>query len=121
MAKILIVDDEEDIVRLLAVRLRARNYEVVSALDCVEAVTQAQKEKPDLVILDIKMPGEGGLYVFEKLRKSSQTASIPIIFHSALPPLEVEKKVEELGADGYITKPFDTDVFLAKVRELAGE
>jgi len=116
--KILVVDDEPDIIKMLGTRLKANGYEVISAQDGVQAVSVAHKEKPDLIILDVKMPAQDGYTVYENLQMAANTSLIPIIFLTALPPEEVKKKVQELGADGYISKPFDTEDILKKVKEL---
>ncbi|MDP8215746.1 MAG: response regulator [Candidatus Kaelpia imicola] len=116
--KILIVDDEPDVIKVLGMRLKANNYEVISAQDGIQAVSIAHREKPDLIILDIKMPAQDGYAVYENLRMAVSTNLIPIIFLTALPPEEVEKRVQELDADGYISKPFDTENILNKIKEL---
>jgi len=116
--KILVVDDEPDIIKMLGTRLKANGYEVISAQDGVQAVSVAHKEKPDLIILDVKMPAQDGYTVYENLQMASNTSMIPVIFLTALPSEEVEKKVQELGADGYISKPFDTEDILSKIKEL---
>lgn len=118
--KILIVDDEPNVVTTLSTRLRANNYEVIAAFDAMQAVRQAHRENPDLIILDIKMPGGGGYTAFEQIKQSSDTALIPIIFLSALPPVEVERKAKELGADDFIPKPFQSEVLLDKIKKLLG-
>ena len=118
--KILVADDEPDVVRMLAMRLRANGYEVVGALDGMQAMAVARREQPDLIILDIKMPGRDGYSVLESLRMSAKTALIPIIFLSALPLAEVEKKSVELGAEGYFAKPFDSEKIVATIREMIG-
>jgi DNA-binding response OmpR family regulator len=116
--KILIVDDEPDVIKMLGVRLKASGYEIISAQDGVQAVSIAHKEKPDMIILDIKMPAQDGYTVYENLKMAASTNLIPIIFLTALPPQEVEKKVKKLGADGYISKPFEAEDILKKIKEL---
>jgi DNA-binding response OmpR family regulator len=78
--KILIVDDERDIVKALMIRLKNSGYDVVSAFNGVEGVSMAYGEKPDLIILDIRMPAGSGLSVAEQLKRSTHTRAIPIIF-----------------------------------------
>ncbi len=116
--KILIVDDEPDVIKMLGTRLQANGYEIVSAQDGIQAVSVAHKEKPDMIILDIKMPAQDGYTVYENLKMAASTNLIPIIFLTALPPEDVEKRVQELGADGYISKPFETEDILNKIKEL---
>jgi DNA-binding response OmpR family regulator len=78
--KILIVDDERDIVKVLVIRLESSGYEVISAFDGAQGVFMAHKENPDLIILDIRMPAGDGFSVAERLKRSSHTWTIPIIF-----------------------------------------
>ena len=78
--KILVVDDEKDIAMALKIRLRDSGYDVLVAFDSVQAYVTAQKEQPDLIILDIFIPGGGGFVVAERLKKSLTTQHIPIIF-----------------------------------------
>jgi len=78
--KILVVDDEEDVARALKIRLKANGYHVVLASDSVQAFSMANKEKPNLIILDIMIPGGGGFVVAERLKQSTATHDIPIIF-----------------------------------------
>jgi len=119
--KILVADDEPDIVKMLSMRLKAHGYEVIAAFDGLQAVREAYKERPDLILLDIKMPAGDGYTVFENLKRSVQIRLIPIIFVSALPPREVEEKVEQLGAQGFISKPFDSKELVARVKKVLGE
>ncbi|MDP8233369.1 MAG: response regulator [Candidatus Saelkia tenebricola] len=119
--KILIVDDEPDVARMLGIRLKSQGYEIVTALDGIQGVTSAHREKPDLIILDVKMPGQDGYTVLENLKISMDTCLIPIMFISALPPQELAEKVVELGAAGFITKPYDAEDVISKVRNLIGE
>ena len=119
--KILVADDEPDVVKVLSMRLKAHNYEVIAAFDGLQAVKEAYKEKPDLILLDIMMPLGDGYTVFENLKRSAQIRLIPVIFISALPPRQVQQKVEELGAQGFISKPFDSKALIAEVKKILGE
>ncbi len=104
--KILIVDDEPGIVRLLSMRLKAKGYEVFEAFDGLECVKIAEEEVPDLILLDIKMPVMSGIAAFEKLIQLDITKEIPVIFMTAYPKLEVKNQVLYMGAKGFISKPF---------------
>ncbi len=119
--KILIADDEPDVVKLLSMRLKAHDYEVIAAFDGLQAVREAYKERPDLILLDIMMPIGDGYTVFENLKRSVQIRLIPVIFVSALPPREVKEKVAQLGAQGFIAKPFDSEELVAEVKKVLGE
>jgi DNA-binding response OmpR family regulator len=119
--KILIVDDDKQIALLLASRLRANAYEILVAYDAVQAVIKAFREKPDLILLDIKMPAGGGISVLDNLMNSAKTSVIPVIIVTAYPSPEVQKKVMEMGAVGFISKPFKAEEVLSKIREVLGE
>ena len=119
--KILVVDDEVQMVRLLASRLKGSGYEVATAYDGQQCVKMAREEKPDLVVLDLVMPEGGGLYAFRRLKASAKTAAIPVIFITGYPTEHVEEKVLEMGAEDFVVKPFDSDDLLKKVRKALGE
>jgi DNA-binding response OmpR family regulator len=114
--KILIVDDERDIVKALMIRLQANGYEVVTAFDGAQGVFMAHKEKPDLIILDIRMPAGDGFSVAERLKNSMHTFSIPIIFLTGSPERDAEGRAMELGARFYIKKPYDPEELLDAVK-----
>ncbi|NHZ85247.1 MAG: response regulator [Planctomycetia bacterium] len=118
--KILVVDDEEQIIKLLTMRLQINNYEVVSAYDGYQCVQMVKEEKPDLILLDIKMPLGGGIKAFETLRNNNYTENIPVIFITAYPSVEVKKHVIEMGAAGFIAKPFDSEELLLKIQSIIG-
>ncbi len=118
--KILVVDDEAQIVRLLTLRLQANNYDVVVAYDGYQCIQMAKEENPDLLLLDIKMPMGGGIKAFENLRSNTNTENIPVIFITAFPSVEVKKQVIEMGADGFIAKPFGSEELLNKIRSIIG-
>jgi len=105
--KILIVDDEPNIVKLLSIRLKAKGYEVFTAHNGVEGVEIAVKEIPDLIVMDVQMPHGGGIGAFEKLISLDITSRIPVIFMTAsYPKLAIENQLLKMGAKGCIAKPF---------------
>ena len=114
--KILIADDDVELSKTVAMRLQAAGYEVVFAEEADQGTIVAHKERPDLILLDIKMPAGGGLAMLENLRKSPETKQIPVILFSALNPTEVIKKVDELRLADYILKPFSTKELLTKIK-----
>ena len=118
--KILVVDDETQIVRLLSLRLQANNYDVVVAYDGYQCIQMVKAENPDIILLDIKMPMGGGLETFENLRKNKITENIPVIFITAYPSVEVKIQVIDMGADGFIAKPFSSEELLNKIRSIIG-
>jgi len=111
--RILVVDDELSIIKLLRANLEARGYEVLAATDGVGALQAFEMELPDLVILDIMMPKMDGFEVCRRLREWTQ---IPIIMLSARGDVSDKVKCLSLGADDYITKPFGVGELIARVR-----
>ena len=119
--KILIADDEFNIVRLLSTRLQANGYEVVLAYEGNQAFEMAVKEKPDLILLDFNMPGSKGTGVLEKLKATNQVSRIPVIFVTAFTDDETRNKVIEMGACDFIGKPFDPEDVLKKIKKALAE
>jgi len=119
--KILIVDDDKQIVLLLASRLKANKYEIVVAYDAMQAVAKAFSEKPDLILLDIKMPAGSGISVMDNLSNSTETALTPVIVITAYPSPEIQQKVKEMGAVDFISKPFKAEDLLPRIRKALGE
>ncbi len=114
--KILIVDDERDIVDLLSYNLKQEGFEVAIAYTGEEALEAVRTQNPGLMILDLMLPGIGGLEVCKAVRKSPQSASLPIIMLTAKGD-EVDKIVGlEIGADDYVTKPFSVRELISRVR-----
>ena len=102
-------------------RLKANGYQIIAAHDGIQAIELAHQEKPDLIILDIKMPGTDGFNVFKELKVSADTMSIPIVFFSALLPEQIQEKATQLGADGFVSKSADPDEILTKITEILGQ
>jgi len=119
--KILIVDDEINVIRVIAARLKASHYDVVTASDGLYAVQKAHEEKPDLIILDVRMPVGGGRGVFENLRMTSDTMMIPVIFITAYADDDLRRYLLEMGAVDFVTKPFNADELLEKVKKALKE
>jgi DNA-binding response OmpR family regulator len=116
-ARLLVVDDVPENVRLLAAVLEPHGYEVVSATDGHRALELAESAKPDLVLLDVMMPQPDGLAVCRRLREQPETAMLPVIMLTASEGSEKRTAIEA-GADDFIPKPFDTAELLARVRSL---
>jgi PleD family two-component response regulator len=114
-AKILVVDDDPIVRELVTESLEARGHTVISAPDGEVGLRLARDEVPDLVLLDVRMPGMDGLELCRQLRRGFRTSTIPIIFLTSLS--ETADKVEGMlvGADDYVTKPFDTQELIARV------
>ena len=116
--KILIVDDEPRILKLLSATLQHQGYETFTAGDGYQCIKMAKEVKPDLILLDIKMPAGGGLKAYENLQTSTLTSMIPTIFITAYPGEEVKKMALEMGADGFLEKPFSKVELLKSINKL---
>jgi len=117
--KILVVDDEPDIVKVLVARLKEQGYAIATAFDGNQAVVQAEQYQPDLIILDIMMPGMDGTEAAQKLKENPKTERIPIIFLSALQTKTEEKKGgDRIGGNVILAKPFEMNILLGKIREM---
>ena len=118
MKKILIADDEEIIRKTVERSLAGQPFELIYAFDGVEALKKAGQEKPDLILLDIQMPHKDGRQVIQALRQAVETKSIPVIMLTALGDTLDKIAGFELGADDYITKPFDPKVLLRRIQTI---
>lgn len=115
MDKILVVDDEAGILDLTRMMLEAQGYWVSTAWNGEEAMRVAEAELPDLILLDVVMPGASGFEVCKTLKRQSKTCMIPVVMFSAL-DREVDRRMGmEAGADGYLTKPFTSEILKAEV------
>jgi two-component system alkaline phosphatase synthesis response regulator PhoP len=119
--RILVVDDEEGIVKLVKMYLEHYHYEVITANDGQEGLEKAKTDKPDLIVLDLMLPKINGYKVCGLLKKDTKYAKTPIILFTAKAQEKDVKLGEEVGADAYITKPFEPEVLLSKIEELIGK
>lgn len=118
MAKILVVDDEKHIVRLVQVNLERAGYEVITAVDGIQALEQTAKENPDLIVLDWMMPQLNGVETLKRLKMNPASKSIPVIMLTAKSGDEDVFKGWKNGADCYLTKPFNPMELLAFVKRI---
>lgn len=116
--KVLIADDEPDILEILKYNLVRDGYQVITARDGDEAIMQAKATNPDLIILDIMMPGKNGVEVCQILRAQPQFKDTLIMFLTALSDEATQIKGLSMGADDYISKPVSPNIFLSKVGSL---
>ncbi|MFT4175993.1 MAG: response regulator transcription factor [Luteolibacter sp.] len=116
MQKILIVEDERDIADLIGFNLQRAGYQVIKAHDGITATEMAMQERPDLMILDIMLPGRDGYAVFRELRRDSRSANIPVIMLTARAQTEDRIQGLEAGADDYLTKPFSPKELMLRVQ-----
>ncbi len=115
-AKILVVDDDPDLVRALRLRLRANNYEVATATDGYSAIASAQKERPALIILDLGLPVGDGFVVLDRLQNIDALSSVPVIVLSARDPQSNEERALKAGAAAFFQKPADNDELMNVIR-----
>ena len=115
---ILVVDDENVWVKMLALTLTHEGYQIEVAFDTIQATMQAFRMRPDLILLDIMMPAGGGLEALKRIRENMNTFSIPVIIVTAKGDQETKKAAEELGVSGYFSKTVDMDEMLAKIKEV---
>ncbi len=116
-SKILVVDDEPDVVEFLKKRLERTEFQVITALDGKGCILKAGQEKPDLILLDIMMPLVDGYEVVRRLRENEATSSIPVIMHSARRETNAILTSIELGSIDYVTKPVSFDDLLKVIRK----
>ena len=115
--RILLVDDNVTNLQVLFQALSTENFELLVAQSGEQALDTAEEARPDLILLDVKMPGIDGFETFRRLKDSTGTESIPVIFLSAHANVESIDQAKEIGAAGYLTKPLDLDEVLSLVRQ----
>jgi DNA-binding response OmpR family regulator len=113
--KILVIDDDKTMVTLITALLRKEGHQVIPAFDANSGFMIAQRERPDLVLLDMEMPAGGGMATWKRLQMSTHTSGIPVVFVSATSTPGFAGEVEALGAAGFIQKPFDPEIFGRRV------
>ena len=114
--RILLVDDEADLLTLVQARLAANGYEVITAHNGLEGLEKASKEKPNLILLDVMMPRKDGFEVLRELKSNIETTSIPVVMLTAKGESQSFSKAKDLGAIDYITKPFNAEALLDLVK-----
>ncbi len=115
--KILVVDDDKDILKALNIRLKANDYETVYATDGYMATKMARDEKPDLIILDIGLPMGDGFIVMDRLKDFIWREMIPVIILTARDPEANKERAMKAGAFAFFQKPADNDALLAAIAE----
>lgn len=121
MARVLVVDDEPNIVLSIEFLMEQAGFEVVTADDGEQALAKVNDSRPDVLLLDISLPGISGFDVLERLRGEEATKHLPIIMLTAHGRDVEREKGLALGADDYITKPFSTQALVEKVQALLSE
>ena len=118
MPKILIVEDEDDAAMLLGKRLSKNGFEVLTASDVPKSIEVLQKQKVDLVILDLMLPAGGGVTVLKSLRENSRTSSIPVVVLTATHSPGYKQKVLDEGVESYMEKPYDPAELVTTIKGL---
>ena len=116
LKKILIIDDEKDVVSVVSVRLGAAGYQAIPAYSGLEGIKLAIEQKPKLIILDLMMPGIDGFEVLRRLKANNQTRNIPVIVFSCKSESDAIFKAQDLGSVDYIIKPFESQELLDLVK-----
>ena len=120
MLKVLIADDEHNIRHILDFSLNAEGFDVIAVHNGEDAFTMAVTDAPDLIILDVMMPGQGGIETCRILKEDRRTADIPIILLTARSDRKDREEGLAAGADDYITKPFSPQKLVATVQGILG-
>ena len=115
--KILVVDDEPDILKPYLFRLKKYGYEALSASDGEEALELARQKNPDLILLDVKLPVLNGYEVCKRLKADEKLRKVPVIFLTADASVKIVEETKKLEAEGYLLKPFEANQLLEKIRE----
>ena len=118
--KILIIDDDKTVVTAVSGALRAAGFQVIAAFDGAQGFMFANREVPDLILLDLNMPAGGGLGVWQRLRGSTRTLGIPVVFVSATAQPGFEKEALSQGAVGFVAKPVDLKALAIQVKGILG-
>jgi DNA-binding response OmpR family regulator len=119
--KILIVEDDPDVRKGMYVRLQASNYDTFFAADAISSVSEARKHQPDLILLDLGLPGGDGFTVMERFKANPQLGVIPIIIVSARTGHDNRVRAMKAGAKAFLEKPVDNAELLAVIRQALGE
>ena len=119
--RVLIVEDDPSMRQVLFAQMKTHGYDAVPVADAINALAQSQRQPPDLILLDLGLPGGGGLNLMQRLQSIPKLAVIPIIVISAREGLPIEKEVLDKGAAAFFRKPVDFPQLLARVGELIGQ
>jgi DNA-binding response OmpR family regulator len=115
---ILVVDDEREWIQMLSMRMTRGGYRIEASFDAVQAVGRAVQLRPSLIMLDIMMPGGGGLVALKNIRENARVFGVPVIVVSARGDKDVKDAAEKLGISGYFVKPVNMKRVLSRIGQL---
>jgi DNA-binding response OmpR family regulator len=118
MSKILIIEDEIDVQKVVARRLTQHGYEVIAADDGCRGIELAHSSEPDLIILDFMLPAGNGLMVIKNLRSSSHTRYIPVVVLTSMKNEEYKQKLLDEGVNAYLEKPYEPDELIRTIDDI---
>lgn len=118
--KVLIADDDRDLCQLLGAVLRSQGHEVVFAFDAAQALTVARTSTPDIIVLDINMPGGTGAGALEKLKFNMKTSMIPVLVITASTDERLSTTMQQIGAAEFMQKPLDMEKFCEALQQITG-
>ena len=115
---ILFIEDEQELLSTVGNLLLDQGYNVIKAENAEKGLTSIQATVPDLILADIKLPGMDGFDFFEEVRKQSSLAKVPVVFLTAFNNVDAKMYAKKVGVSEYITKPFDFEYLIARIRDL---
>ncbi len=118
--KVVVIDDDREVVKVTELLLKSRGYETVVVHGGAAGLELVRGQMPDVVLLDIMMPGMDGLEVCRRLKSDERTSSVPVIFVTALDACECAETATSVGGSGFLTKPFQPTELFAMIEELGG-
>ena len=118
---VFLIDDEKAISTALMIRLRSIGYEITSFCDGLLGLTEAAKKRPDVILLDIRMPGMDGYEVCQRLKSAPETSHIPVVFLSANATESTRQQATEVGGAAFISKPFEAKDVIDTIRSVMDE
>ncbi|NQT21872.1 MAG: response regulator [Candidatus Omnitrophica bacterium] len=118
--KILIVDDEPDILRTVSYRLEKMGYDIITATNGEEGLESARKNKPDMIFLDINMPVMDGFEVCKKIKSDQDLKGIPVVFLTVSQAQAVAERADGFNADDHVIKPFEPEELIGKIKKFIG-
>lgn len=119
MKTVLLIDDEEEMVEMVAVSLLKAGYEVLSAFTGSDGIEKAKTGQPDVILLDVMMPDIDGFEICKELKAAQETNKIPVIFFTALGAPDLAERVAAAGGDDYVIKPFEPEGIIEKIERIS--